>query len=142
MKEAVPAWSAVVVLFHGPRNVLAITRAFNPRDIALPGGDSVPEDESPAKTAARELFEETGLLASELRCMAQWTGERGQPVFAFFVPKWRGRRLRASSEGKPFWTTPERLVRSENAYATEARDLLEKLGRIRPALSPAHVEKG
>jgi len=133
MKDGVPAWSVVVVVFSGPRNVLAITRNFNPRDIAFPGGDSEVTDETPAQTARRELWEETGIQTTELRCMDQWVGERGQPVYAFFVPRWKGSRLRASSEGKPFWTKPERLLSRSATYRHDARHLLEKLGRVKAA---------
>jgi 8-oxo-dGTP pyrophosphatase MutT (NUDIX family) len=133
MKDSVPAWSVVVVAFDGPANVLAISRGFNPRDPAFPGGDSEAEDESPASTAKRELFEETGLTAMELRCMDQWTGDRGQPVFAFFVPRWRGPRLRTGAEGKPFWSRPERLLVKTATFRDTAQRLLAKLGRVKPA---------
>ena len=128
MKPGTPAWSVVVVAFRGPRHILAVTRSFNTRDPALPGGDSEPRDATPADTARRELFEETGMSATELRCMDQWVGERGQPVFAFFAPKLRG-RLRASPEGKPFWTTPGRLLVKTATYRETAARLMEKLGR-------------
>lgn len=133
MKDGTPAWSVVVVVFSGPNNVLAISRNFNTRDPSFPGGDSEPTDDTPAQTAKRELLEETGVLAVELRCMAEWIGERGQPVYAFFVPQWRGSRLRTSSEGKPYWTQPQTLLARSATYREEARALLEKLGRIRPA---------
>jgi 8-oxo-dGTP pyrophosphatase MutT (NUDIX family) len=130
MKPGIPAWSVVVVVFRGPRHVLAISRQFNTRDPALPGGDSEAQDASPSDTARRELFEETGVRALELRCMGQWVGERGQPVFAFFVPKWRGIRLRASDEGKPFWALPPQLLATTATYRDTALQLLTKLGRV------------
>lgn len=134
MKTGIPAWSVVVVVFQGPRFVLAISRNFNQRDPGFPGGDSEPEDENPAATAKRELFEETGVYAVELRNMAQWTSDRGAPVYAFFVPKWKlpASRLRTSNEGKPFWTTPQRLLIKSATYRETARLLLEKLGRVEP----------
>jgi 8-oxo-dGTP pyrophosphatase MutT (NUDIX family) len=133
MKEGTPAWSVVVVVFKGARGVLAITRNFNPRDPSLPGGDSELEDETPAQTAKRELFEETGLQATELRCMEQWVGERGQPVFGFFAAKWKGSRLRTSAEGKPFWATPQRLIIPSATYRKDAQRLLHTLGRVKAA---------
>lgn len=134
MKAGIPAWSVVVVLFKGPRFVLAISRNFNQRDPGFPGGDSEPGDENPAATARRELMEETGVHAAELRNMAQWTGDRGQPVYAFFVPKWKlpSARLRTSNEGKPFWTTPQKLLVKSATFHETARLLLEKLGRVEP----------
>lgn len=133
MKDGIPAWSVVVIVFSGAHNVLAISRNFNTRDPGFPGGDSEPTDDTPAQTARRELFEETGLTAVELRCMDEWVGERGQPVYAFFVPRWKGSRLRTSSEGKPYWTRPERLLVKSATYRDHARILLERLGRLKRA---------
>lgn len=120
-----------MVVFSGPYNVLAVARDFNARNPALPGGDSDPSDDSPATTAKRELYEETGIQAIELRCMDEWIGERGQPVYAFFVPVWKGVRLRTSSEGKPFWTRPPRLLSKTAQYRAYAEHLLTKLGRLK-----------
>lgn len=131
MKPGIPAWSVVVVVANGNNDVLAIRRGFNPRDPALPGGDSEPQDESPAQSAARELFEETGVTAIEMRCIDQWTGERGQPVFAFFVPKWRGKRLRTSDEGKPFWAQPHTLMGKTASYRDEAKRIFLKISETR-----------
>ena len=121
-----------MVVLSGAHNILAISRNFNTRNPGLPGGDSESFDDSPADTARRELYEETGIQAVELRCMDQWTGERGQPVFAFIVPKWKGSRLRTSDEGKPFWTRPRRLLIKSAAYRDSAQRILEKLGRVQP----------
>ena len=129
MKPGVPAWSAVAVAFKGNR-VLGISRQFNTRDPSFPGGDSEIFDEHPADTAKRELYEETGIEAVALRCIDQWTGERGQPVFAFHVTRWRGGRLRTSDEGKPFWTRPERLIVSTATYRDDAQLILTKLDQL------------
>ncbi len=130
MKEGTPAWSAVTVVFKGSQLILAVSRNFNTRDPGFPGGDSEPEDATPAATASRELFEETGITAVELRCMDQWVGERGQPVYAFFAARWNGRRLRASAEGKPFWTRAQNFLIPSATYRDDAQRLLEKLGRV------------
>jgi 8-oxo-dGTP pyrophosphatase MutT (NUDIX family) len=130
MKEGTPAWSAVVVVSNGHNDVLAISRGFNLRDPALPGGDSEPFDEGPAQTAARELYEETGLRAKEVRCIDRWTGERGQPVFVFYIPQWSG-KLRTSSEGKPFWTQPKNLLARGAYYRDEARQVFAKLQELK-----------
>ena len=132
MKDGTPAWSVVTVVFKGTQLILAMSRSFNTRNPGFPGGDSEPHDVSPAATAKRELYEETGITAVELRCMDRWIGERGQPVFAFFVPKWKGVRLRSSDEGKPFWTRPNHLLMPSATYRDDARRLLEKLGRVQP----------
>lgn len=131
MKSENPAWSVVIVVANGHNNVLAIARGFRSLDPALPGGDSEEGDDSPAQTAQRELYEETGLKALEVRCFDRWVGERGQPVFVFYVPKFSGRRMRASSEGKPFWTQPNKLLLKSAYYCNEAQRVLEKLGEAR-----------
>jgi 8-oxo-dGTP pyrophosphatase MutT (NUDIX family) len=128
--EETPAWSVVLVVFNGPEHVLALSRGFNTRDPSFPGGNAEPDDETPMQTAARELYEETGLKATELRCMDEWVGDKGQPVFAYFVPKWKGKRLRASDEGKPFWTQPRTLLAKNATFRDEAKRLLSKLGRV------------
>lgn len=132
MKDGTPAWSVVIFVANGNNDVLAIYRNFNMRDPALPGGDSEPSDASPAQTTARELREETGLTALEARCIDRWEGDRGQPVFAFFVPKWKG-RLRASNEGKPFWTQPKTLLAKTAHFREYAERLFLKLSEMRPA---------
>jgi 8-oxo-dGTP pyrophosphatase MutT (NUDIX family) len=128
MKTAVPAWSVVVVVPNG-QDILAISRGFNVRDPALPGGDSEDTDEVPAQTAVRELLEETGVTALEARCFDRWIGDRGQPVFAFYIPRWKCKRLRVSSEGKPFWTEPHKLLVKTAYYKDEAKSILEKLSQ-------------
>ncbi len=133
MKDGTPAWSVVVVVFKGSGRVLGVSRDFNPRNPGFPGGDAEPSDEKPAHTARRELFEETGITAIELRCMEQWIGERGQPVFAFFCPRWKRGRLRTSNEGKPFWGSPDLFLVKTATYREQALRLLTRLGRVQPA---------
>ena len=130
MKSDNPAWSVVIVVANGNSDVLVLSRGFNVRDLALPGGDSEPGDTSPAQTAQRELFEETGINAQSANCIDRWEGERGQPVFAFFIPKWTGRRLRASTEGKPFWATPHKLLGKTCYYRDDAKRIFEKLNEM------------
>lgn len=138
MKPGIPAWSVLTIVFKGP-HVLAISRNFNQRDPAFPGGDSEPSDPSPADTAMRELYEETGIQAMELRLMEQWEGDRGQPVFAFFVPRWQGSRLRTSDEGKPFWARPEKFTVPTATFRETSQILLQKLGKLPP---PSFVKTG
>lgn len=128
MKEGTPRWSAVVVAFNGP-NILAISRGFIPRDPAMPGGDAEPTDTSPAATAAREMFEETGLRARDLELIGAWQGTRGQPVYAYHAKRWTG-RLRSSSEGKAMWATAGHLLRKSANFRIEAHYLLSELERL------------
>jgi 8-oxo-dGTP pyrophosphatase MutT (NUDIX family) len=140
MNQGVPRWSSVVVAFDGER-VLAISRGFNPRDPALPGGDGEAGDTTPASTAAREMFEETGLRARELRLMDTWVGDRGQTVYAFFVPRWTG-RIRSSSEGKVYWSSLGNVLRRSATYRKDAKRLLEKMGRLPGQLTRERIGIG
>jgi len=97
-------WSVALVVPRG-QQYLAIARNFNPRDVNLPGGNSDPEDTEPVQTAIRELFEESGLRTQppQLHLLEARPNERGVLTYAYLVKGYRG-RLRASEEGKPFWT--------------------------------------
>jgi 8-oxo-dGTP pyrophosphatase MutT (NUDIX family) len=130
MKDGTPAWSVVVLAFQG-RRVLTLSRGFNARNPCLPGGDSEEGDLTPAATAARELLEETGVQALELKCIDTWVGERDQPVYAFYAPRWKGKRLRTSSEGKPYWNDPRGLIIPTAEFRESAAKLFEKLGNLR-----------
>ncbi len=123
----IPAWSVVVVVFNKHEHVLAISRNFNPRDPGLPDGDSLPTDQTPAQTAARVLFEKTGLTALELRCVDQWEGSLDQQVYVFVVPRWKGARPRTTDSGKPFWTAPEGLFVRTALFREEAKRIFDKL---------------
>lgn len=130
MKSVVPAWSVVVAVPNKHGSFLAISRGFAVRDPALPGGDSEDTDATPAQTAAREVFEETGVRVLDLKCIDSWQGDRGQPVYAFVAGHWRGKRLRTSAEGKPFWASPRGLTQKTAYYREEARRVFEKLSQM------------
>ncbi|MEE8385942.1 MAG: NUDIX domain-containing protein [Dehalococcoidia bacterium] len=133
MKDGTPMWSAVVIVPRGQHQVLALNRGFSQRDPAFPGGDWDVADASPAATARRELWEETGIEAIELKCVDRWQGERGQEVYAFLVSRWKGSRIRPSAEGKPFWTRPDKLLAPTATFREDARRLLQKVGELRSA---------
>ncbi len=124
-KNTPPPWSVVVVVFDSRNRVLALSRHFNRKDIALPGGDCDPEkDGSPFQTAGRELHEETGLIpGSDCRELAVWKGDRGQDVHAIHIKTVRG-NMRPSGEGKPFWSPIEALFGARCFYQEKARELL------------------
>ena len=130
MKPGVPAWSVVLVVPRGSHEILAVSRSFNLRDPALPGGDSEEGDQSPAETAQRVLYEETSLRAQELKCIDRWEGEREQPVFVFYVPKWAGKRLRVSDKGKPYWTGMRTLLVKTATFRDDAQRIFNTMGRV------------
>jgi len=130
VKPGIPAWSCVAIVRRA-QEFLVVSRGFNVRNPAFPGGDSEPSDENPAFTAARELYEETGVRALKLRCIDRWVGDRNQPVFAFLVYEYRDvPRLRVSEEGKPYWTTAGGLLTPGADYRKDAERLLQKLSTL------------
>lgn len=98
------ATSRVLIIRRG--RVLAIDHGGDAHRVGLPGGGIEP-GEHPRTAAARELYEETGLVAKALEPLMVIDDERGRA----FV--WLGKasgRLRSSNEGRARWAEPEELV--------------------------------
>jgi ADP-ribose pyrophosphatase YjhB (NUDIX family) len=126
-----PFWSVVAVVFNDRGHVLALTRNFDQRDLAMPGGHCGEVDGDPQQTVLRVLREETGLRikthnnALQVETLAEWKGAQGQPVYAFQVYDYEG-KLR-TSKGKPVWVRPKMLFAAGCTFRKEARELLEPL---------------
>jgi 8-oxo-dGTP pyrophosphatase MutT (NUDIX family) len=129
-KDNTPLWSVVIVVFNDRGHVLSLTRNFDLRDLAMPGGHCAAVDVDPQQTAIRVLQEETGLrvktYADALQIsdpIADWVGDLGQPVYAFRVYDVGG-KLR-TSKGKPVWVRPKMLFAASCTFREKARELLE-----------------
>jgi 8-oxo-dGTP pyrophosphatase MutT (NUDIX family) len=85
--------------------VLAVERHGG--GLGLPGGKGEPGEE-PAVTAARELLEETGLRAIELRLLHEASPE-GKYWCCAYEARWDG-EPRASDEGALRWVSPAELA--------------------------------
>lgn len=94
---------AVVLVTRPDGKILAVSRPDDGTDMNMPGG-GIKEGESPEEAARRELWEETGLLASDLTEIY-----REGPVVAFraFDP---GGRVRSSEEGITRWITQQEIM--------------------------------
>lgn len=112
-------WDAAVIAVRAPDGrVLALKDG---RGLNFPGGMREDSDHSPAETAARELFEETGVKVKGLRQLGTW---EGVVAFQGFGPKGK---LRRSREGAPYWVKPYRVTKKENTFWRQNRAILEKM---------------
>lgn len=102
--------------------VLAVDHHGDPSRAGLPGGGLEP-GEQPAQAALRELEEETGLVAVELRPVV--LVEETRRLTAVFEAVACG-RLRGSHEGAVRWAAPEELV--SNRHGRFHRDVFEAAG--------------
>jgi len=106
--------------------VLAVAPHRRPGRLTLPGG-FVDPGESVAEAAARELHEETGLVAESMEPLLVVETARRHTVF--FAVAARG-RLRGSPEGRPVWVEPAKLL-GTNRYAASHRAVFDAAG-MRP----------
>jgi 8-oxo-dGTP pyrophosphatase MutT (NUDIX family) len=119
--------AAVIVAVREDGKVLGVTRGENIHDINLPGGMREPEDGNILDTARREFFEETGLVAGNMKPVLSWR-QNGKLLVAFQAMNWKG-RLRPSAEGYPVWVPRDRLFRPSCTHREANRRLV-----LHPAL--------
>lgn len=117
--------AAVIVERDG--RVLLLLRssavAWMPGRWNLPGGH-VDEGETTAQAAARELFEETGLVAQELApfCRARY----GKYVIdVFYVTRWNGRVRLNPESTQHLWIATEAAHQAD--LIPPQRDILQRL---------------
>lgn len=127
---------ALVLVQRGDR-VLAVTRERPPLRLGLPGG-GVEGWETYAQGAARELAEETGLVATGLRRVYEGWSEDGRNAFVrvFEAGSVRG-ELRPSHEGYPVWVPPRALAEPPfAAFPKYSRRMLAALRRRGMLMAP------
>lgn len=108
-QEAAALPHASVALVVKGDKVLAVTRGSDVDDLNMPGGGGEP-GEDPEETCIRELWEETGLLATDLHPI--FTTRRGGKIITTYRVTAYAGRLRSSSEGIPSWEDPDVLLQS------------------------------
>lgn len=122
--------AALVIVTRGDGQVLAISRGDNLDDWGLPGGTADPEDQSLAHTAARELHEETGVVATELALVdGRVVGTHFVATFfAEEVEGWPDVLRSVPFEGYVNFVDPETLVAPTCRYREYAQTVLSKVG--------------
>jgi 8-oxo-dGTP pyrophosphatase MutT (NUDIX family) len=103
------------VLVARDGKVLAISRGLDIHDLGLPGGRSDPEDRSARHTAARELYEETGVevYAPRLQYLASNVNHHGGTYVVFLareIVSWPATLRSTPFEGYVGWHSPEALL--------------------------------
>lgn len=102
--------------------VLAVSRGADMSDMNMPGG-GVELGEDPRDAAARELWEETGIVAHEMFPVFSKTAN-GKIITAYKVVSYGG-ELRGSDEGTPEWVEPSVLRAS--SYGKFFDEMLDSL---------------
>jgi ADP-ribose pyrophosphatase YjhB (NUDIX family) len=114
--------TARALVVNGQGRVLSVVQGGDPGNLLMPGG-GVERGETVAQGAARELHEETGLVASSLVPLIVVEDRTRHTVY--FVVDARG-TLRASGEGPLRWCSPRELV--ETRRGGHHRAVLEAAG--------------
>lgn len=121
--------AALVLLSNPEGRVLAISRGDDVWDWGFPGGTAEPGiDQGIADTAFRELQEETGVVAAELRVLVrEQCGTHFVTIFeAREIAVWPKVLRSDPFEGYVAWVKPQTLVAPTCRYRNQARKVLKK----------------
>lgn len=99
--------SVCIIVKRPDGKVLAVTRGGDDNDLNLPGGNIEP-GEVPEEAARRELWEETGMIATEL--VELHRGPARTKVAVVYLANDASGSIRNSSEGKTLWADPRRML--------------------------------
>jgi len=122
---------AAIVIVNEFKLVLGITRGMNMADIGLPGGKADDTDPTLQYAAARETYEETGVVVDPnvLVFVADNPGPRGTHV-AFYAPsvkQWPQKFESEPFEGFVGFYQPEAFLNPKAPYREYTGRVFEKL---------------
>lgn len=133
-KDRCDGKSAGVIVRKGTQ-ILLIERKKFPPAFALPAGHC--DGDAFKKTAARELWEETGLTAQSLKEVFQRPiatpcrrGGKKHSWRVYEARSWRGKLMRSQSETKAvFWASPKTLAELAHRTVAFAKKLKTSMNR-------------
>lgn len=114
--------AACVLIVSDDGKILAVSRKNDPTDFGMPGG-KVDHPESPAQAAARELQEETGLTATNLRQV--YVSDDGEYETYTFIGEISG-QIDTPESGLIRWVAPHVLI--SGMFGNYNRKLFAKVG--------------
>ena len=123
-------FGACVVILRG-NQFLALERSseseFAPDKWGFPGGGSDP-GETPEETAARETYEETGLIVNELVFLTMKVGNKGKFVYFFACDDFSGKvdMKKVKEEHKDYaWIEPHEM--NKYSFADKVEGFIDRL---------------
>lgn len=116
--------SVCIIVKKSDGKVLAVARNGDDNDLNLPGG-SIEPGETPEEAARRELWEETGMIATDL--IELYRGQARTRLAIVYQANDASGILRGSSEGKALWVDPIKMLNS--TFGSFLKNLM-KLGYV------------
>ena len=130
--------AVICLVFDEQGRVLTVSRPEPPQEMSIPGG-MVDQNEDPATTAWRELYEETGVSICDLRYRTQLVSPfDGRPVQVFVAGGYEGEAYAAEPDTKVEWMSVEDLVRQSQIYRPCLESLIDS-GDLKPQGRPGVI---
>ncbi len=122
--------SVVAFVQRSDGKVVAVSRRGRPADLGLPGGKIDP-GETPEEAAARELLEETGVVAKKMEfCYERVDRTDGRVAWCYRVVEWEGEPRHQEPSIYVSWEEPLRLLEENCVFREYNRGLFAKLGIV------------